>query len=390
MAARRALARRSATPGYFRPAIAGSEVPPSTAAATLLATFPHRRRPPRFGGADSPREFGLAPFPLLAIPAPFPSLSAAGLVGRRALSASAGRGVPGNLTGGGDEFIRRPTTLTRLLRDVADRSLLRRDGSRLRVRRPSADGGAFAARFGVVGGTAVPPAEGRLGEDDDDDDDDVDDRRRSRNRRGAAEEAASEFCRRYLELPLASPGVVSVGGGGGAGGENPEREGGRGGPGGTTATAYGSKDEESREEVIRWLVDECGTDDEAIERAVEGYHRHILASSSSLPLSDRRKNTEDRLRRVKLSARLSEAIRPGYEPAFGLILSEARRCLGMRFLVQLRHDLRIHMAAVATWGSHLRGEAQDDVLLSVAKMKRMDSDLRRMLSAWFSSGILGE
>ena len=121
----------------------------------------------------------------------------------------------------------------------------------------------------------------------------------------------------------------------------------------------------AREAIILQLVNSCGVDFGRVSGAVSGFDEHDYATV----------------------ANLREVSTPRYLSIFHRILSEARRDVGLSFLVDLRTDVRSYAAIVR------QGQPGDDVDRDAthrcrAQLKQLDRDLLALLAPLFSPTIL--
>ena len=88
----------------------------------------------------------------------------------------------------------------------------------------------------------------------------------------------------------------------------------------------------------------------------------------------------------KLIHEIRDASTPSYEGFFQLVLAEADWKCGMRFIVEFRTDLLVYLDILRNRKGNM-SELKDNEIWK--QCKQMDSDLKSLLSMWFSSGLLG-
>jgi len=91
------------------------------------------------------------------------------------------------------------------------------------------------------------------------------------------------------------------------------------------------------------------------------------------------KDTSLHLQRVHLIQAMRNALTPGYERLFQIIL-EGNAQEGMKFLVELRQDLLQYLQT-----QHVVGSVEDEALV---RLKQLDNHLQMLLSSWFSPETL--
>ena len=92
----------------------------------------------------------------------------------------------------------------------------------------------------------------------------------------------------------------------------------------------------------------------------------------------------------KISPKLVHEIRnastPSYEGFFQLVLAEADCKYGMKFIVEFRTDLLVYLDILRNHKGSINEFDHNEIW---KQCKQMDSDLKSLLSMWFSSGLLG-
>lgn len=123
-----------------------------------------------------------------------------------------------------------------------------------------------------------------------------------------------------------------------------------------------------------------------VDNAIQSYSREEEVSEGSIQDIAIRK-------RMRKESILQERIRalctPRYEKIISIIVtqtSQSDTALGMKFVIQLRHDLLSLIKYLRQ--DELQSQENKEFLLF--RLKTINDDVKRMLSAWFSAGILGK
>ena len=123
---------------------------------------------------------------------------------------------------------------------------------------------------------------------------------------------------------------------------------------------------------LQELVSNSGPNITSISEHVRNYTKVVKQTETN----------DNETKRSLLSSirQLRHSCKPKYEELFETLLSEAEHSEGMHFLIKLREDLR--QAIFFGQSSSSSTENYN------AELREMDVNLKRMLSVWFSSGIL--
>jgi malonyl-CoA decarboxylase len=122
-----------------------------------------------------------------------------------------------------------------------------------------------------------------------------------------------------------------------------------------------------RRDVISYLVATCTPSESSVAEAVANYTQNVSHHS--------KKDPDMRLRVMNSRLRLREACTPQYEQVLQCLL-EQNSAQGIQFLVSVREDLRQWIPSI---------QSNDDLL---PQLKQLDSHLLKLLSTWFSPGML--
>jgi hypothetical protein len=163
---------------------------------------------------------------------------------------------------------------------------------------------------------------------------------------------------------------------------------------------------DSRRELIEFFALELGGPSTSLGDIAQAM-RSYLREEEYLEENDNAKGSPDEESRARRTIRkesiIQERIRqncaPDYEKVIKSILTQTSQrdaSLGMQFVIQLRHDVLDFIASLRR-EDELRKETKgksdespDGKELLMFRLRCTDGDLRRMLSMWFSAGILGK
>ena len=157
-------------------------------------------------------------------------------------------------------------------------------------------------------------------------------------------------------------------------------------------------DTETRADFIEYIATHCAADETSINLAVQSYYNGTFHSENNdNHMSNIDDDEEFQINRIQMTQRLRDACKPMYEHIFHFI-DQTDRILGMSFLVQLREDIRSkiyimnhsrnsHLHQTHNNNNNNNNNKQSRTILQ--RIKQLDSDLEKMLSLWFSAGILG-
>jgi hypothetical protein len=124
-----------------------------------------------------------------------------------------------------------------------------------------------------------------------------------------------------------------------------------------------------RHSFLKFLALDTSRDQNLIADAVESYQK---------------KATDPDLRPIHLALRLQEVSTPKYEEIIRCLLQQ-NATESMRFLLDLRRDILLWMPYLRTHPPPKEVDSQGDLLIH---LKQLDTFLRRLLSTWFSPGLL--